>query len=949
MMLSPQAARMGTVFTTLRKIGSSRGRSTARHRIFPSNSQVSFKSTMASVAVDDDDEDDLRVTRTKNATGSRVAVTCNDEETQKKVRHPMPTNHPSASASTSPSAATHRSHEQAWMVNLGRECDDWLHGPRSADWFTGVHPSSGTCPGVDVHGSIRSVPLPNLSRVTRQAAKEYFDNSWTLFETMFAGLKGDEPFYRPPVHGLRHPQIFYYGHTACLYVNKLRLAGVLDKPVNPYFESIFEVGVDEMLWDDMHKNDMVWPTVSEVREYRKQVYQVVVDAIMNHSSLDNDPKVDQKHPMWALFLGFEHERIHLETSSVLFRETPVHLVQTPENWPPMHPSAYENNGSPTSHPVEGVDYPSNRMIMVEDESSVDLGKPASFPSFGWDNEYGERHVNVPPFYASEHMVTNGAFWQFVEDGGYRTQEYWCDDGWAWRTHRNAKWPFFWNQIGPAGSNEFALRTIFENIAMPWNWPVNVNYYEAKAFCRWKSAHEETPTAKPYRVLTEAEHHVIRNKEHSLNAARKDVHADKVMVTSGQEFARGSSAMNLNLSYSSESPVGAFPASHTGHYDSTGNAWEWTEDHFSPLKGFEVHHVYDDFSTPCFDGKHSMIVGGSFISTGDEASVFARFHFRPHFLQHSGFRLVTSNDEAPATHLFAGNFEGQAAKRDEAQASELLSKGAGSAPDSVYESKQSLHMYLGLHYPSSGQQENVPPIIPHGTNTPTHGLRFPQRVVALLNSLKPELTNNRALDIGCAVGGASFELAKSFGHVDAFDFSASFVHAAHRMQAGESIRFRVPVEADIYEEVEAVHESDVSERVRSKIDFFTGDACKIREMADSGKLSSYDALIMSNLLCRLPDPMACLEDLPLVTNKGGVVVMVTPFSWLTEFTPRSKWLGGFIDPVSKAPIRSKDVLRTVMELNGFEKIHESEMPLIIREHQRKYQYIISEATGWRNVG
>ena len=68
---------------------------------------------------------------------------------------------------------------------------------------------------------------------------------------LFAGLKGDEPFYRPPVHGLRHPQIFYYGHTPCLYINKLRVAGVLANPVNPYFESIFEVGVDEMLWDDM--------------------------------------------------------------------------------------------------------------------------------------------------------------------------------------------------------------------------------------------------------------------------------------------------------------------------------------------------------------------------------------------------------------------------------------------------------------------------------------------------------------------------------------------------------------------------------------------------------------------------------------------------------------------------------------------------------------------------
>jgi hypothetical protein len=100
--------------------------------------------------------------------------------------------------------------------------------------------------------------------------------------------------------------------------------------VNAYFESIFEIGVDEMLWDDMHKNDMLWPTVSEVHECRKQVYEPVANAIMTHPSLDDSDgpvTVDQDHPMWALFMGFEHERIHLETSSVLFRETPYHLVQ----------------------------------------------------------------------------------------------------------------------------------------------------------------------------------------------------------------------------------------------------------------------------------------------------------------------------------------------------------------------------------------------------------------------------------------------------------------------------------------------------------------------------------------------------------------------------------------------------------------------------------------------
>jgi hypothetical protein len=50
--------------------------------------------------------------------------------------------------------------------------------------------------GADEAGIIRSLALPNLSDVTREAARDYFANSWTLYETLFAGLKGEEGFYR---------------------------------------------------------------------------------------------------------------------------------------------------------------------------------------------------------------------------------------------------------------------------------------------------------------------------------------------------------------------------------------------------------------------------------------------------------------------------------------------------------------------------------------------------------------------------------------------------------------------------------------------------------------------------------------------------------------------------------------------------------------------------------
>ena len=158
--------------------------------------------------------------------------------------------------------------------------------------------------------------------------------------------------------------------------------------MNAYFESIFEVGVDEMLWDDMHKNDMVWPTVREIHEYRKEVYDTVVNAIMTHPSLDDkggsEPViVNQNHPMWALFMGFEHERIHLETSSVLFAETPIDLVQRPENWPTLYPTFC--NGKNT-RPVEGVDYPTNTMIPVQGKT-IHLGKPVSLQVWMKHNFY----------------------------------------------------------------------------------------------------------------------------------------------------------------------------------------------------------------------------------------------------------------------------------------------------------------------------------------------------------------------------------------------------------------------------------------------------------------------------------------------------------------------------------------------------------------------------------
>jgi formylglycine-generating enzyme required for sulfatase activity len=109
---------------------------------------------------------------------------------------------------------------------------------------------------------------------------------------------------------------------------------------------------------------------------------------------------------------------------------------------------------------------------------------------------------VPAFEASRSLVSNFQFWQFVEDGGYQNEKYWSVTGLRWKQFRNVKCPTFWVPDGPQGLNQFRLRTLFEVIDMPWDWPAVINYHEAEAFCAWLQAHDSEHAFRP---LTEAEH------------------------------------------------------------------------------------------------------------------------------------------------------------------------------------------------------------------------------------------------------------------------------------------------------------------------------------------------------------------------------------------------------------------------------------------------------------
>ena len=48
--------------------------------------------------------------------------------------------------------------------------------------------------------------------------------------------------------------------------------------------------------------------------------------------------------------------------------------------------------------------------------------------------------------------------------------------------------------------------------------------------------------------------------------------------------------NHSLAHGSECAVDAHPPGASGFHDVFGNVWDWTEDAFNPLDGFQVHPV-----------------------------------------------------------------------------------------------------------------------------------------------------------------------------------------------------------------------------------------------------------------------------------------------------------------------------------------------------------------------
>jgi 5-histidylcysteine sulfoxide synthase/putative 4-mercaptohistidine N1-methyltranferase len=680
----------------------------------------------------------------------------------------------------------------------------------------------------------------------REEIRAYFHATFDIDEQLYDTLACEDAFFLR-ADRLRHPLIFYFGHTATFYVNKLIVARIIDTRINPRYESLFAVGVDEMSWDDLNETHYDFPTRGEVKAYRDQVRELV-DGLIRQLPLTLP--IAWEDPFWAIMMGIEHQRIHLETSSVLIRQLPINLVQQLPQW-----QICTDAGEP----------PPNSLLRVPG-GTVKLGKGKDHPLYGWDNEYGQHTATVPDFSAAKYLTSNREFLDFVEAGCYCQQQWWTEEGWNWCQFKQPESPLFWIKAGKS----WKLRTMATEIEMPWNWPVEVNYLEAKAFCTWKSAQ----TGAPIRLPSEDQWHRLHDTCNIPDQAEWDT-------------APG----NINLEWwASPCPIDRFI---TGNFsDIIGNVWQWTETPIYPFHGFETHPWYDDFSTPTFDTRHNLIKGGSWISTGNEATRDARYAFRRHFFQHAGFRYVES-DASVVIH------------------------------DDQYESDALTAQYCDAHY--GPQHFNV--------------ANFSETCARICLEQLEGRTKGRALDLGCALGRASFELARGgFTLVTGLDFSTRFFRLAERMRQEGFLRYALQEEGDIV----SFHEIGLQDlglaATSDQVQFFQGDACNLPE-----KFSGYDLVLAANLIDRLYSPRRFLTTIHQRMNPGGLLVLTSPYTWMTEYTKKEEWLGGYRD--AGEPVWSLDGMKNVLAPHFHLVGDPQDVPFVIRETRRKFQHTVAQLTVW----
>jgi ergothioneine biosynthesis protein EgtB len=401
-------------------------------------------------------------------------------------------------------------------------------------------------------------------------------------DKLFDLVRPDSLYARPIAE--RHRIIFYVGHLEAFDWNLLQPHMHNVKPFRPQFDRLFAFGIDPVNGGLPTDTPSDWPSLPDIQNYVGKVRQILDDGA---------------HDNWLLQMAVEHRLMHAETLAYMLHQMPFET---------KIPDGQQAAPSTEQARHEVVEIPAG---------SATLGSPRN-GAFGWDNEFDAQQIEVPAFAIDRHKVTNADYLTFIEAGGYQDRAFWTDASWQWKREHNITHPVLWR---PA-EDGWRYRTMFEEVALPHNWPVYVSHAEAAAYARWSGG----------RLPDEAEWH---------RAAYGSPRGEE------REYPWGDEAPDPLRGYFDfarwdPAPVNAFPRARSafGLDGLVANGWEWTASRFAPFRGFQAHPSYRGYSANFFDGKHYVLKGGSPRTAGCMLRRSFRNWFQPHYQYvYAGFRCA----------------------------------------------------------------------------------------------------------------------------------------------------------------------------------------------------------------------------------------------------------------------------------------------------------------------
>ena len=329
----------------------------------------------------------------------------------------------------------------------------------------------------------------------------------------------------------------------------------------------------------------------------------------------------------------------------------------------------------------------------------------------------------------------------------------------------------------------------------------------------------------------------------------------------------------------------------GFYDVLGNVWQHTEPPIRGFPGFEVHPLYDDFSTPTFDTKHNLIKGGSWISTGNEILQASRYAFRRHFYQHAGFRYIAS--EAPVE-----------------------------IPDDTYETDPEVIPYCELHY---GEDY-------FGVEN------YPEKLAQIALGFAQNKQKRKALNIGCKTGRSAFELAVEFENVTGVDFTARMIRIGVELKDKGYTQYTLPEEGEIV----SFHQKNLQELgldgARSKIDFMQSDISNMKDL-----FSGYDLILVDSTLENAYNPRKFLDSVHKRLTPDGLLIIASSYDWNLSKTERGQWLGEF--KVEGENTATLGALQSLLSPHFTQIAEPIEVDQVIRKTKRTFDHNVVQVTVW----